>query len=508
MVNPLSDAFAIHPGISSHPSDCIAFFGHVDCAYAAKLQSISLDTICTLKPDFRIKHTLAIASCAKERVAFAKFISDRSRLLLLAFLKSEYAPLYKELADNTDHGLFQARANLDCIEREELRLLALAIAFELLSNLPSLPIYAVVAHDPHGLCDQSIYFALRYFGITVYSFRWLAETCCSLIFRNILDKAFDPYSLSVSSALVVNCHPIPGIAESWYQSILASTSSGSWLGIDTATKALGAKPFLPSSPLSVSIAAQKATISCHVKNVLLSILAPIRLFSRLVAQGPKSIARNVSLRSLAYRNYCIQGQVAVDDACYVYVPLHLQPENTTSTFGCRHSNQILFLRKIRSIIDPDVMIVVKDHPFNSLLAAYPRSLEYQNYLSLVVPGVVFCPLSTLSKDLISDALCTFSVNGTACLESAMIGKPSVFGGTSFYVSLPNVAHIDQFATADSFSDWLAKSLESPYPDARIKQFFLSRQDYIFDCVTYGPVLSSRGLVPAFDSMNRDRQLLD
>ena len=58
--------------------------------------------------------------------------------------------------------------------------------------------------------------------------------------------------------------------------------------------------------------------------------------------------------------------------------------------------------------------------------AYARPLNYREYIQANVPGVVFAPMDYLSKDLIPGSICTFSVNGTACLEAALLGKPAVF----------------------------------------------------------------------------------
>ena len=71
------------------------------------------------------------------------------------------------------------------------------------------------------------------------------------------------------------------------------------------------------------------------------------------------------------------------------MPLHLQPENTTSSFGLEYNNQILFLRKIRSLLDPDVSIVVKDNPASSSNLGYPRPYNYFEYISSLVPGVMY-----------------------------------------------------------------------------------------------------------------------
>ena len=90
------------------------------------------------------------------------------------------------------------------------------------------------------------------------------------------------------------------------------------------------------------------------------------------------------------------------------------------------------MRKIRSLIDPSIPIVVKDNPLNSSGRAYPRPSNYSSYVKAVVDNIMFAPIHCSSRELIAKSICTFSVNGTASFESSIMGVPSVFGGRSIF----------------------------------------------------------------------------
>ena len=524
----IENAFDFFQGSDLYSDDCVAVFGHVRPSFGKSLPAISSKSVFALKPRFRIYQTIAILESVKLRLEFSKRISQRSKSLLFDFLDTEFGKRYLQSSNSLmDLGLCSSRGFLDSIDRDEIKLLSLLISFEALLDLPILPKYAIYPHDPHGLSDISFYYVLRYLGISIYSYRCISETPYSLVFHNIYDRISDVMSLTTLDCLVKNISPVAGSSRSWFNSVSHAVQSGAWADVDAVVKYCSVKPFAPSTGKldlglldSLQGFLRKLSQAYLVPSIkLISSLSFKSLFSKIYQQlgrtyfsFMKFISRRVNFAVYSYSHFCISRNLCMHSMHelpdrYVYIPFHLQPENTTFSLGLEYNNQLLFLRKVRSLLPSDVTIIVKDHPCSSSSRlSYARPSNYFEYISSMIPGVKFAPLNILSRDLISKALCTFTVNGTACLESSLMGKPAVFGGLSLFTSLPNVSHINSFQSPEDFDEWLLFSSQISTLDPGFKSFFSSRESFMHDCVLYGAVESSHGVRKSYDSLERHYSL--
>ena len=516
--------FDVCYGVDSQSDQCVAVFGHVRPSFAKSLTAVHAKSVFALKSRFRINHTITILESVELRLEFARSISKRSKSLLIDFLDSDFCKPFLQISDSDmDHGLHSSRGFLDSIDRHEVKLLSLLISAEALLGLPSLPKYAIYPHDPHGLSDISFYYVLRFLGINVYSYRCISETPYSLVFCNIFDRLPSPMSIASLDCLVENRSPVPGASQIWFESISKAVKVGAWSDVDAMVKHCSVKPFAPPTgkfdfnPLD----SLKGPFRKLSKKYLIPALKLISLFSfnklqasireelkRKYSNSIKWLSRNFNLLAFSYSNTCISSDFcfrSIHDVPnrFVYLPLHIQPESTTSSFGLDYENQLLFLRKVRALLAPDISIVIKDHPcaYNASLS-YARPNNYFQYISSMIPGVKFAPLDLLSKDLITGALCTFTVNGTACLESSFMGKPAVFGGLSIFSSLPNMSHIDSFKSPDDFAMWLFASSSITTNDSGFKKFFSIREPFMHNCVLYGAIESTFGVSESYESLER------
>lgn len=113
---------------------------------------------------------------------------------------------------------------------------------------------------------------------------------------------------------------------------------------------------------------------------------------------------------------------------YIYFPLHMQPEATTSPLAGAFVDQILIVQMIASFLPKDVYLYVKEHPFQTYLA---RDIEFYKEL-LIIPQVRLVPMSYNTFDLINNSMAVATATGTAGWEALFKGKPVLLFGHCFY----------------------------------------------------------------------------
>lgn len=123
---------------------------------------------------------------------------------------------------------------------------------------------------------------------------------------------------------------------------------------------------------------------------------------------------------------------------YVYFPLHLQPEASTSPMGGYMVNQELAIAMLAQILPSGVYIYVKENPAQKYNC---RNFGYYNAILKNFKNVIFVPLSANSHELSKNAIATATITGTAGWESLFKGKPVIVFGDCFYDSAPGVFKI-------------------------------------------------------------------
>lgn len=122
------------------------------------------------------------------------------------------------------------------------------------------------------------------------------------------------------------------------------------------------------------------------------------------------------------------------DQPYVYVPLHLQPEMTTSSLGGIYRDQALLIEVLHNILPEGWRIYVKENPKQG---SYARGRMFFERLARV-PSVVFVPAAADTGVLTRNAKVVATVTGTAGWEAIQKGIPVVAFGAAWYRSLPGV----------------------------------------------------------------------
>lgn len=122
---------------------------------------------------------------------------------------------------------------------------------------------------------------------------------------------------------------------------------------------------------------------------------------------------------------------------YIYAPLHMQPEETTSPRGGAFVNQELIVEMLAAHAPPGVGIYVKEHPAQGELC---RSEEFYSAMA-AYSNVTFVPRDCNTFTLTEHAAAVATATGTAGLEALFLGKPVLMFGHRFYQYAPGVHRI-------------------------------------------------------------------
>ena len=144
---------------------------------------------------------------------------------------------------------------------------------------------------------------------------------------------------------------------------------------------------------------------------------------------------------------------------YVYFPLHLQPEMTTSTLGKEYNDQILAIERVARIIPEDWYIYVKENPLQT--NAYRDKYFYKRLQG--IKKVKLMKNNTNTYDLIRNSEFVATITGTAGFEAISGGKPVLAFGLAWYRGLPGVTiYNSNTALKDIFTDFTVEDVKEEY----------------------------------------------
>jgi capsule polysaccharide modification protein KpsS len=119
---------------------------------------------------------------------------------------------------------------------------------------------------------------------------------------------------------------------------------------------------------------------------------------------------------------------------YIYFPLQLQPELTTSTLGGIYSDQILAIERLRTLIPDNWYIYVKENP--KQLEGH-RGDYFFKRLSLI-PNLKYIAKDVNSFDLIENSQFVATITGTVGWEALQHKKACVVFGKAWYQNFHGV----------------------------------------------------------------------
>ncbi len=116
---------------------------------------------------------------------------------------------------------------------------------------------------------------------------------------------------------------------------------------------------------------------------------------------------------------------------FIYYPFHMAPESMLDTWAPFYQNQLAFVTQLSLAIPADTTFVVKLHfsdPDN-----YSRS-QLQQLMKL--PRLEIANPNAPGREFLDKAALVVGIQGTSCLEAALLGKPVLIFGDSPYQHFP------------------------------------------------------------------------
>jgi len=178
---------------------------------------------------------------------------------------------------------------------------------------------------------------------------------------------------------------------------------------------------------------KKSCVLSFIRNV---VLGPTRF-------KPMSLEASIVLlkNCMHFKRVLRRGMVKDPDLTqtYVYFPLQLQPELSTSTLGGDiYSDQILALEVLHSFVPDDWKVYVKENPKQT-----PKQRSFWFYRRLnSLKKVEYLNACISSDQLIESSQFVAVVTGTSGWEALLAGKSVLSFGYAWYNSLPGVFNID------------------------------------------------------------------
>lgn len=320
----------------------------------------------------------------------------------------------------------------------------------------------IATNIPHEVYDYVIYSLCKHLGIETLMFRQSMLPDATFLFR---DYTVGPADLASAFEALPKDEPVslePYLEQYWAER--------------TAPKTKAAEPFYMK-------AARMHLTSTRSPFYVFRRFATFRKeFATKYGEAPLTHIVSDGLRRFRVRREMFEAdehlwahyrsltQAPDLQAKFIYVPLHMQPECSTSPLGGAFVEQDLMVRLLAGVVPPGVQIYVKEHPVQT---SKGRETAFYDRLK-ALPNVRFMPLDTSSAMLIEHSLAVATVTGTAGWEALFAEKPVLLFGYFFYQYASGVFTID---TVEDAKSAVNKILEGFRPTVRdLRRFHRAVQD--------------------------------
>lgn len=181
---------------------------------------------------------------------------------------------------------------------------------------------------------------------------------------------------------------------------------------------------------------------------------------------------------------------------YIYVPLQLQPEATSSPLGGVFVDQLLMIKMLAFYVPKDWVIYVKENPKQAMQShivpfdSYRTVSFYEELLQL--PNVRFVSLKEDTYKLTEKAKAVATLTGTAGLEAITKGIPCLMFGYSYLQYAPNVYHIKTNQDCENAIKSIQDTAISPDYNKKLKLYFKCLEKYIINTTAELDTITDEG----------------
>lgn len=203
-------------------------------------------------------------------------------------------------------------------------------------------------------------------------------------------------------------------------------------------------------------------------------------------------------------------EVLSSDVPFVFFPLHVEPEATTTIYSNFYENQLETIRSVSKALPVSWALVVKEHPNNK----NGRCLNFYSSLKKL-PNIVLIKTDTPSWILIRSCRMVATLSGTAGFEASIVGKPVLLFGDPGWGYSPSVKKVETLHNLSKTISELDRAQLSQ-DDDRVQAYVLSwiqaNPEGLHSYFSWYPpiddpknvALIGKGLVKLLHDLNKDK----
>lgn len=196
-----------------------------------------------------------------------------------------------------------------------------------------------------------------------------------------------------------------------------------------------------------------------------------------------------------YYNLLAKSKNEIDvDINYVYFPLHLQPELTTTGMGGDYSDQLDAIERLSEILPIGWRIYAKENPKQG---PEQRGREFYRRL-MSIENVDYIAKDVDTYWLMENCRFVATITGTAGWESITGGKPCLFFGLAWFACIPGAVKYRNGITVEDIVNVSINSEEQMYQFSKLNN---KMRNGVVDGVY-------RSIYPAYDSLGNSKSLLE